>query len=473
MKLWYITKKDILLQLRDSRALIVLIALPLIFIAIIGLSTGKLLGWSDSNQVLKIVYIDNIDYENIGTKKFKMDVERVLSPDEEPNPVDDQFDADSPEEAAKKRKQARNLIVKTINSIQKENGFEIGNVDYWISKLGPLDKMRVKSETQLETARKLYQNGNTNVLMIVGPQFFKKFSALQPSDIGDSKNGLLKEGLTPLDITLESKNNQSSMHTMIKVVALGKWLSTLSQPVLCRGRIVARAMMKKETCAQLEQELSEPPLKVLLPQSSPKKKKGNQVYQEVIPGFTVMFVFFLVNLMARSFISERELGTLKRLRMSPVRPTTILAGKTLPFLLISLVQTIILFISGRFLFGMSWGEQPVLILPIIFCTSLAATSLGLLVSTLVRTDSQVSAYGNFVVIVLAGVGGCFMPRDWMPQLMREISLATPHAWALMAYHQVLSQTTPNVVAIAQCCAALLGFTLLFFLCGAYRFRNID
>jgi len=39
--------------------------------------------------------------------------------------------------------------------------------------------------------------------------------------------------------------------------------------------------------------------------------------------------------------------------------------------------------------------------------------------------------------VLAGVSGCLMPRDLMPERMKQISLVTPHAWALDAYSQLL------------------------------------
>jgi len=191
-----------------------------------------------------------------------------------------------------------------------------------------------------------------------------------------------------------------------------------------------------------------------------------------VPSYTVMFAFFLVNVMARSFIAERELGTLNRLRMTPVSPTGLLAGKTLPFLIISVIQGICLFALGRYVFGMPWGHSPWLLLPVIVCTSLAATSLGLLIATLVRTDSQVSAYGNFIVIGMAGISGCFMPRDWLPETMQRFSLALPHAWSLIAFEQILSPAVPNIAVVAQCCAALVGFASLFFVAGCCQIRKI-
>ena len=86
-----------------------------------------------------------------------------------------------------------------------------------------------------------------------------------------------------------------------------------------------------------------------------------------------------------------------------------LIGKTAPFLLVSVAQGVLLFASGKLLFGMSWGTMPWLLPVVITCTSLAATALGLVTATLVQSDAQVSAYANTVVIVLGGISGCFMP----------------------------------------------------------------
>jgi ABC-2 type transport system permease protein len=149
----------------------------------------------------------------------------------------------------------------------------------------------------------------------------------------------------------------------------------------------------------------------------------------------------------------------------------VLVGKNVPFYCLSLVQTFLLFLSGRLIFGMSWGTQPWLLVPVIACTSLAATALGLMVSTLIRTDSQVSAYGNSLVILLAGISGCFMPRKWLPELMQDVSLGTPHAWALLAYDEILSHQHVLYAEVAKSCVALLGFAMVFFLVGWLRFRT--
>jgi ABC-2 type transport system permease protein len=99
--------------------------------------------------------------------------------------------------------------------------------------------------------------------------------------------------------------------------------------------------------------------------------------------------------------------------------------------------------------------------------------LGLLVATLVKTEAQVSAYANFVVIVMAGISGCFLPRDWLPDLMKTISLATPHAYALIGYREALTTQQPDYGEIFQCCGMMVAFSVIYFAIGAWRFRDVE
>jgi ABC-2 type transport system permease protein len=246
----------------------------------------------------------------------------------------------------------------------------------------------------------------------------------------------------------------------------------ISPVVMCENNFLRNTPRVGITqmCDDMDAEILSPPIKREAPDNT-DDLQNETIYQELIPSFTVMFVFFLVTIMGRSFIHERELGTLRRLRLAPIGGASLLTGKTIPFLVISIVQTALLFLCGRLLFQMEWGTYPLLLLPVAFCTSLSATALGLLVSTIVRTESQVSAYANTVVITMAGISGCFMPRKWLPDAMRTLSLGTPHAWALMAYNEILNRTVPNFILVAQCCGWLIAFTLLYFALGTWRFTR--
>ena len=120
---------------------------------------------------------------------------------------------------------------------------------------------------------------------------------------------------------------------------------------------------------------------------------------------------------------------------------------------------------------MPWGSQPIYLIPVILCTSAAATSLGLLLSTLVHTDQQVSSYGTTLILMFSSISGCFFPREFFPKMMRQVSLITPHAWSLKAFDAVLTQPIIDPQLIATCCGMLLVFTVACFTTGWWRFRT--
>jgi len=189
--------------------------------------------------------------------------------------------------------------------------------------------------------------------------------------------------------------------------------------------------------------------------------RGAYRYQLLVPSYTVMFAFFLVLTVGWLFVGERRQGTLRRLQAAPVTRTEILAGKLLPCYLLSLGQGLFLLGAGKLVFGMSWGPEPIWLLPVVLCTSLAAMGMALLIASVARTETQVAIYGSLLVLVLAVVSGCLMPRELMPEEMKAVSRLTPHAWALNAYNELLLTTTPNYAIVATGCAVLAGFGLVF------------
>ena len=415
---FHLTWKDLRLQMRDRRSLAVLLILPLIFISIIGLSTGKLLGWRASNQVIQVAWVDR----------------------------------DGGELA--KRLQA---------------------------KLAEKGDIQVIPYPDTVSAKRDVFSGKATMSLTIGPEFQTRIDELELRDFFTRKlgKGKLAKGLTSLDVEVETK---ASWSWVSKLVSNNLYSMTMDEvfPTVAKRHNLGRVLIRNMEAAAEEEEAESPNPPAASESMSAKletsvaegRSAKATIYDRLVPGFTVMFTFFLVNVMARSFIAERDIGTLRRLRISPLTPAGLMIGKTLPYLVVSLLQSAALFVFGRLTYGMTWGEQPLLLLPIILCTSLAATSLGLLIATSVRTDSQVASYSNLIVITTAGIGGCFVPRDWMPELMKQISVITPHSWSLIAYLEAMTNPIPDVGVIVQSCVVLLGFSVLFFAAGCWRFRSL-
>jgi len=406
MGAWEITLKDLRLILKDRGALYTLLALPVVFIAILGVSTGQLITTHESAKLVKIGVVD-------------------------------------------------------------EDGGEIAErIFHDLSRIGGL---QVEKVVDRDEANIRLQDGRSSVVVILGGEFQNRIDELNMGDVVDMEHGKLARGLPAIDMQVECGAAFVGVAELVEYVVLSAVLRVVSPEVVKRNRIMGRLIEQMiERRRQQGDENQLPP-----PAPEPVKPKGNIIYQTLVPAFMVMFAFFLVNIMANSFISERKLGTLRRMQMSRISPVQLLWGKTLPFLIVSVAQSVLLFLSGKLMFGMSWGTYPLMLTPVILTTSISATGLGLLLATIVRTESQVTSYSTFLVIVLAGISGCYMPRDWLPDLMKNISLATPHAWALIAYQELLTHKNPNMQTVIECCAILAGMGLFCFTCGWLRFRRLE
>lgn len=395
---WYITLKDLLVLTKDKRALVLLLLLPLMFIAIIGMSTGQFLTRDDDSERFKIALVD----EN---------------------------QTDTSHDLVAELRQRPELVITTVES--------------------------------QDAAADVLRRGDASVILVVGPRFEEKVDEVRLSDIFNSGSELTTIGPASLDLTVEAKpNGVGRLLEAVLFSQIVRYVATIAakKNPITRAWVRSRDTDESAVAAQTAATAAE------------NNTKKNGVYLWVVPGFTVMFAFFLISIMARSFIIERDQGTLRRLLIAPIGTWQVLIGKTMPFYLTSVLQCSLLFICGRLLFGMPWGTEPVYLIPVILCTSAAATSLGLLLSTLVHSDQQVSSYGTALILILSSISGCFFPREFFPKVMKQISLFTPHAWALKAFDAVLSQPIVDPKLIATCCAMLLVFTSLFFATGWWRFR---
>jgi ABC-type Na+ efflux pump permease subunit len=190
-------------------------------------------------------------------------------------------------------------------------------------------------------------------------------------------------------------------------------------------------------------------------------KRGAALYQYLIPMAAVAFAFFLVLNVGWLFTAERRQGTLRRLRAAPLSRTEILLGKLLPCYALSVAQGLLLLGAGKAIWGLNWGPDPLWLLPLVLCTSLAAMGLALLVASVARTETQVAIYGTILVLGLSLLGGCLIPRTLMPEGVQGYTYFTPHAWALDAYTELLVSATPRLETVRMACGVLAAFGIGF------------
>jgi ABC-2 type transport system permease protein len=165
--------------------------------------------------------------------------------------------------------------------------------------------------------------------------------------------------------------------------------------------------------------------------------------QHNVPAWTLFAMFFIVIPFASAMIKEKEDGSLSRLLTMPGSYTTIMLSKILVYLVVCYLQFISIMLMGVYLFPLFGlpalyvtGKMTSLSV-MAFAAALAAIGYGIAVGTIARTHQQAAIFGSISVVILAAVGGIWVPIFMMPPFFRVISAASPMNWGLNGFYDIL------------------------------------
>ena len=158
----------------------------------------------------------------------------------------------------------------------------------------------------------------------------------------------------------------------------------------------------------------------------------------IVPGIIgVILSLTLVLITSMSIVRERERGTLEQLIVTPIDKTSLMLGKILPFLMIGYVQITVILVLGRLLFDVPiLGSIPLLYL-LSFAFIVASLALGLLMSTLVKSQVQAMQLSFLFLLPNILLSGFMFPRQAMPVLAQWIGAALPLTYFLTILRGVL------------------------------------
>lgn len=176
----------------------------------------------------------------------------------------------------------------------------------------------------------------------------------------------------------------------------------------------------------------------------------------------------VVSLTAFAIVREREMGTLEQIMVSPITRMEFALGKTVPFFLIGLVDVALVMGIGILWFHVPFVGNPLILLPGVCLFLIAAIGLGLLLSTLSRTQQQAFALNFFLVNPLSILSGFAFPVAAMPELLRWVTIINPLRYFLVIIRAVFlkgvgfNDLWPEFLALALLGTAMLTTSVLRF-----------
>jgi ABC-2 type transport system permease protein len=193
--------------------------------------------------------------------------------------------------------------------------------------------------------------------------------------------------------------------------------------------------------------------------------------EQAVPGFTVMFAFFWLVFVGRTFFAEHSWGTWDRLQMM-ASTTEVVIGKLLPSFVVITVQMIALFAIGDLVLGMNSKGSMVTLVIVAPALALCVLALTFALVSFCSTMSQMDASSNLLMLVFASLGGALALTTALPQWAQTISPAIPSHWAMQASTDVILKGD-GLGSVIGPVGILLAFAAAFAALAAIRFRPTD
>jgi ABC-2 type transport system permease protein len=338
--------------------------------------------------------------------------------------------------------------------------------------LAEMTMLRIETLDSAAEADRLVGEGERLAAIIIPAGFSEKIDAYDPTEVkvlvdpvnqeyASQVTGLVNYAVAPPTI-------QGELQYGIRTVLDESGALDEAAPEM---RQAAEAQIFGAIMTQLQVMETDPPIAIVAEEKVEQAGEGFSVFAIVIPGFAVMFAFFLIGAIAQAMHTERDHGTFRRLLAAPLDRGVIVAGTMLAFMIVVFFQVVFLFGVAAGVFGMPLGSSIAGLLLITFALSLAVASLGLLLASVTRDGKQAGTLGMILGFVLAGIGGTILSfRVYEAEgPLGMVGLLTPHAHAAEGFNRLMVDGSSFVNVVPQG-LILVGFALVFFVAAMYLLK---
>ena len=275
----------------------------------------------------------------------------------------------------------------------------------------------------------------------------------KPDDIND----IFKEGIISLVIVFGENFNENLMHTGEAALQLIIDGSDPNQAGMLTGYV-------SNIITSYQQELMReytipiqiiPEIRMLY---NPQMKSAFNF----VPGVMGLILMLICAMMTSiSIVREKETGTMEILLVSPVKPIYIILAKTIPYLVLSIVNLATILLLSVYVLGVPVTGNLFWLMLVSFIFIIVALSLGMLISTLV--DSQVAAMlisGMGLMMPVILLSGMIFPIESMAKILQWISNIIPARWYIASVRKLMIAGVPVVHAIKEIVILIAMATLL-------------
>lgn len=186
----------------------------------------------------------------------------------------------------------------------------------------------------------------------------------------------------------------------------------------------------------------------------------------IVPGLMgVILTMTMIMMTAMAITRETERGTMENLLATPVQPLEVMIGKILPYIVVGYVQVTVILLAARFVFDVPMAGSLALLLLCILVFIAANLAVGILFSTVAKSQMQAMQMSFFFFLPSLLLSGFMFPFRGMPQWAQTLGEALPLTHFLRIVRGVLLkgnsalETWPHVWPLLLFIAVAVGLGL--------------
>jgi ABC-2 type transport system permease protein len=187
------------------------------------------------------------------------------------------------------------------------------------------------------------------------------------------------------------------------------------------------------------------------------------------PGMIVNFIMFSLMTAGMAMIMERKNGTLRRLLTTRVRRWELIAGKMAGMFALTFLQQILLIGVGQLFFGVDYLNDPAALLLMMIALSLVASSLGLLLASLLSSEQALVAGIVITSMCVSALSGAWFPLEITGAGFQFVGHLLPTAWILDGLRGIVARGF-GVSDVLPAFGIALAWSAALFAAAVARFR---
>lgn len=185
------------------------------------------------------------------------------------------------------------------------------------------------------------------------------------------------------------------------------------------------------------------------------------------PGYTTLIIGTVALIGIPTTLAEyRKRGILRRLRATPLHPSSILLSQVVTNLLVTMLGILLLLATARLVYGMSLPEAPLAVVLAFIISSFCFFAVGFVLAGLLPSVRVASAVGQAIYFPMLFLSGAILPREMFPDTLRRVSDFLPLTYVVELIQDLWLEGSWNLTALA----VLAGLFAVSVVVSARTFR---